>query len=183
MSAQDPDIREKVEDSRGFLKKLQLLVPGLRGYRKLEDIRVSDELLRNQIADALDQARANLNILRQKLASYNDLQNLSQVGSLVAQIQTLSGEIRHAQQGYSGFVAPISINEEKLDSLYEYDYTFVSSALRIRDQTNLSNINYDPSSPSSLTTYLTDIVKQVQDIRSMWSQRLEKIEGILIGGR
>ena len=56
----DPDIRQQVDDSRGFQKKLELLVPGLRGYRTHEDLRVADDLLRNQVADKLDQTKANL---------------------------------------------------------------------------------------------------------------------------
>ncbi len=77
-----PDIRQQVEASRGALKKLQLLIPGLRGYRQKEDIRVSDELLRNQVADRLDRARANLNILRKQMVSNNDLTNLGGLASL-----------------------------------------------------------------------------------------------------
>jgi hypothetical protein len=183
LSQERPDIKGEVEKSRGFLKKLQLVIPGLRGYRQLEDIRVSDELLRNQLADFLDQARANLYILRQKLAMNNDLMNLSQVGSLIAQLQSLSGEIRHAQQGYSGFAAPISINEEKLESLYEYDYSFANMVINIRDSTSQDRLKYDPSSPGDLNLSLTQILKQVQDVRSMWIQRIERMEKILIEGK
>lgn len=181
MSQERPDIKGEVEGSRGFLKKLQLVIPGLRGYRILEDLRVSDELLRNQLADMLDQARANLNVLRQRLASSGDMMNLSQVGSLVAQLQTLSGEIRHAQQGYSGFAAPISINDEKLESLYEYDYSFATSVMNIRDSTSQEKLKYDPSSPADLTMALTQLLKQVQDVRVLWSQRVKRMEKILIG--
>ena len=43
----------------------------------------------------------------------------------------VSGQVRHAQQGYSGFVATISINADRLNKLYEYDYDFVSSAVQL----------------------------------------------------
>ena len=182
MSQERPDIKREVEKSRSFLKKLQLVIPGLRGCRRLEDLRVSDELLRNQLADVLDQARANLNILRQRLASSGDMMNLSQVGSLATQLQTLSGEIRHAQQGYSGFVTPISVNDEKLESLYEYDYSFATSIINIRDSTSQEKLKYDPSSPANLTMMLTQLIKQVQDVRVIWSQRIERMEKVLVGG-
>ena len=131
-SQDNPDIRQQVDDSRGFQKKLELLVPGLRGYRTQEDLRVSDDMLRNQVADKLDQAKANLENLRKQMVSAGDFTNLSTVGSLIFQMQGLSGQVRHAQQGYSGFVATISINADRLNKLYEYDYDFVSSAVQLR---------------------------------------------------
>ena len=47
------DLREKVEADRGLLKKIQVHVPGFAGYRRKEDIRAADSLLRLQIADRL----------------------------------------------------------------------------------------------------------------------------------
>ncbi len=60
MSGNSPDLRDKVVDSRGFFKKLQLAIPGLKEYRKLEDIRAADELLRKQVFDKLDGAKGKL---------------------------------------------------------------------------------------------------------------------------
>ena len=47
------DLRTKVEDDRGLIKKIQLCIPGFRGYRQKEDLRLADSLLRQQIADEL----------------------------------------------------------------------------------------------------------------------------------
>ena len=44
------DLRSKVEDDRGLLKKIELLIPGFRGYREREDLRAADSLLRQQLA-------------------------------------------------------------------------------------------------------------------------------------
>jgi len=179
LSQGNPDIRQQVEASRGPLKKLQLLIPGLRGYRKLEDIRVSDELLRNQTADRLDRARENVDQLRKQVSASNDLTNLTAVGSLFSQIQALAGEVRHAQQGYSGWVAPISIDEGKLNKLYEYDYAFVTSVMDLADATG--KIVYDTTSPNSIQAAIGQLSRSVRDIRQKWSTRVEAIEGIAIG--
>ncbi|PSN94410.1 hypothetical protein B9Q06_09325 [Candidatus Marsarchaeota G2 archaeon ECH_B_2] len=73
MSTENPDIKGKVEESRDNFKKLELLIPGLRGYRQREDVRVADELLRNQMADRLDRARASLESLRRKVVGAGGL--------------------------------------------------------------------------------------------------------------
>lgn len=39
------DLRSKVEDDRGMLTKIQLGIPGFRGYRQKEDLRIADSRL------------------------------------------------------------------------------------------------------------------------------------------
>lgn len=179
-SQDNPDIRQQVDESRGFQKKLELLIPGLRGYRTLEDLRVSDELLRNQVADKLDQSKANLETLRKTIVMANDFTNVSTVGSLIFQIQQISGEVRHAQQGYSGFVATISINADRLNKLYEYDYAFVSSAVQMQSLTSPQNLVYDPTNASSIQTKLSVVNSALIDFKSKWTVRMEAIENILV---
>ncbi len=181
MSQGNPDIRQQVDANRGVAKKLELLIPGLRGYRSKEDIRVSDELLRNQVADKLDHAKDNLQQLRKQVSANNDLTNLTSVGSLIAQVQTLSGEVRHAAQGYAGWVAPIQINEDRLNKLYDYDYSFVSAVFQFDQATSPGSLTYDGLAPNSIQTALNGFARTVADIRQKWSQRTEAIEGIALG--
>ncbi len=180
MSSDNPDIRQQVEANRGALKKLQLLIPGLRGYRSKEDIRVSDELLRNQVADRLDKVKGNLEQLRRQVASSGDLTNLTGVGSLISQVQGLSGEVRHAAQGYAGWVAPITINEDKLNKLYDYDYSFVTSVFQLDEATSPGSLSYDSTAPNSIQASLGQFSRTVSDIRQKWSMRMETIEGIAL---
>ncbi len=181
MSQGNPDIRQTVEANRGAVKRLQLLIPGLRGYRSKEDIRVSDELLRNQVADRLDKVKGNLDQIRKQMAAAEDFTNLTSVGSLISQVQALSGEVRHAAQGYAGFVAPIQVNEDKLNKLYDYDYAFVTTVFQLDEATSPGNLTYDSTSPNSIQTALGGFVKTVADIRQKWSLRIEAIEGIALG--
>ncbi len=180
MSSENPDIRQQVELNRGALKKLQLLIPGLRGYRSKEDIRVSDELLRNQVADKLDKIKGNLELVRKQVASSGDFTNLTGLGSLISQVEGLSGEVRHAAQGYAGWVAPITINEDKLNKLYDYDYSFVSMVFQFYEATSPGNLNYDSAAPNSIQSSLSQFSKTVNDIRQKWSLRIETIEGIAL---
>lgn len=170
-----------MDDSRGIAKKLELLIPGLRGYRSKEDVRTSDELLRNQVADKLDHVKDNLQQLRKQIAANNDFTNLTSVGSLISQVQTLSGEVRHAAQGYAGWVAPIQISEDRLNRLYDYDYSFVSAVFQLDQATSPGSLSYDVAAPNSVQTTLDGFVRSVADIRQKWSLRLEAVEGIALG--
>ena len=176
-----PDIRQQVDANRGVAKKLELLIPGLRGYRSKEDIRVSDELLRNQVADKLDKVRDNLQQLRKQAASSGDFTNLTGLGSLISQVQALSGEVRHAGQGYAGWVAPIQITDDKLNKLYDYDYSFVSAVFQLDGATSPGKLVYDSAAPGSIQSVIGGFVRDVADIKQKWSQRVEVIEGIALG--
>ena len=47
------DLRDRVTEDRGLLKKIQMAIPGYRGYRIREDLRIADSMLRLQIADRM----------------------------------------------------------------------------------------------------------------------------------
>lgn len=179
-SDSNPDIRQQVEANRGVAKKLELLIPGLRGYRTKEDVRVSDDLLRNQVADKLDSAKLNLESLRKQMVASGDFTNLTTLGSLISQIQQISGEVRHSQQGYSGFAATIQIDQNKLNSLYDYDYAFVSSAFQLADSTSSQKLVYNSSAPNSVLAAFTSIQGSIGDFKSKWTVRLEAIQNILV---
>ena len=133
------------------------------------------------MADRLDHVKDNLQQLRKQVAASNDLNNLTSVGSLIAQVQTLSGEVRHAAQGYSGWVAPIQMNEDKLNKLYEYDYSFVTSVMALDQATAPGNLRYDVTAPNSVQAALSGLAGSVADIRVKWSTRVEAIQGVALG--
>lgn len=94
------DIRQTVDGSRGALKRLQLLIPGFRGYRQGEDIREADSFLRIQVSDKLKNARATCENSRQALTSANQFATLTALNPIIADLMGLEGRIRHAEQGY-----------------------------------------------------------------------------------
>jgi len=178
LSSDNPDIREQVDASRGFSKKLELLIPGLRGYRKLEDVRASDEILRNQVADKLDLVKGNLESVRKEMASNGNFADLTKVGSLISQVQQLSGDVRHAAQGYSGFSPTIKVDENTLNRLYEYDYNFVNSAVMLQSESAPSN--FSSTDPASFQSNISKVSSAVSDVKTAWEQRLEAVENILL---
>lgn len=179
MSGNSPDLRDKVVDSRGFFKKLQLAVPGLREYRKLEDIRAADELLRKQVFDKLDSAKNKLEMIRKAMADKGDFNNLTSIGSLVSQLQQISGEVFHSQQGSAGISPNIRIDENTLNKLYEYDFNFVNSAEQIFS-TITSSLNDYTSGTSTAQAISAKISPMFEDFKHAWKQRLESVENILV---
>ncbi|SRR5579883_920835 len=174
-----PDLRDKVVESRGFLKKLQLSIPGLREYRKLEDIRAADELLRKQVFDKMDGAKSRLEALRKAMADKGDFASLTQIGSAISQLQQISGEVLHAQQGAAGISPNIRIDENALNKLYEYDYNFVNSAEQVFSVTDAAVSEYMGGTTTSQAIAIK-VSQILDDFKHAWQVRMESVENILV---
>ncbi|KAF5044458.1 hypothetical protein DSECCO2_491620 [anaerobic digester metagenome] len=129
-----PDIRDRVEDDRGLLKKIQLVVPGFRGYRIREDLRDSDRMLRAELAKRLGLQRSQLEDARRALVRENPMSKaLEEMGGVVNSMKRVEGEILHAEVGYSGIAADIRMKDDELNRLYEYDNSMIESLNFIDD--------------------------------------------------
>jgi hypothetical protein len=115
------DIRERVEEDRGLLKRIQLHIPGFAGYRRKEDLRQADSILRIQLANRLKDLRGKLENTRQVLMDNLNMKALEPMGRAIFDCQEFEGLIRHAEQGYSGFSPAIRVEERELNTLYEFD--------------------------------------------------------------
>lgn len=172
MQPGNPDIRGEVDSSRGLLKKIQLHLPLFEGYRKLEDLRAADELLRKQIAGVLQRALQSLENERVTLVNAGDFEKLTLIGASMSKIQQFQGEIMHAEQGYSGISPSIRFDEGKLNLLYEYDLKFLETTSTILEFSNFT-------SSSEIGVSLSKLNNSVDSARMIWNQRLESVTNIL----
>ncbi len=174
------DLRQKVDNDRGFLKRLQLLVPGFRGYRQGEDIREADAFLRIQVADKVKNARTTVENSRAALANANQFQVLNDLSPLIANLWQLEGEVRHAEQGYTGISPAVRINPQQLDRLYEYDYGFAEAADQLNQTlTSLPTLLMGGDATQSPTVVAT-ARSQVNQLQQAFKARIQMIEGIRI---
>jgi hypothetical protein len=180
LSQDNPDIRNQVNASRGSQKNLELLIPGLSNYRKLDDIRVADDMLRNQVADKLNVAKSNLEGVRKQMSTAGDFTNLTNIGSLIFQLQQIAGEVRHSEQGYSGWVASVTIDQNRLNQLYDNDNAFVSAAFALVTATSPPNLVYDSASPATIMASLSRVGAAISDFKQKWSVRMEAVKGVLV---
>jgi len=120
-----PDLRERVEEDRGILKKIQTFIPGFRGYRRKEDLRDADRMLRSQLAEKLSLQRRGLEECRGMLMQSYGSKELDILGGLINQFKKIEGQVTHAEMGYSGIAADIQIKETELDRVYEFDAAMI----------------------------------------------------------
>ncbi len=176
------DLRDTVDNNRGALKRLQLLVPGFRGYRQAEDLREADSLLRLQVADKIKNARATIESSRSALSNAGQFKTLTDLAPLIADLQRLEGEIRHAEQGYTGFSPAVRINPQNLDRLYEYDYGFIQAGDQLAQTISpLPGLAATAAAnPGAVPTLIATARGQVNQLDQAFKARIRAIEGIQV---
>jgi hypothetical protein len=163
-----------------MLKRLQLLLPGYRGFRQGEDDRAADNLLRIQTADKIRNARSTMENARSGLSNAGQFGALNDLAPLIADLQRLEGEIRHAEQGYTGISPSVRINPQQLDRLYEYDYGFVVAADQVNQTLSGLPALAMGSGASGVPALVATVRSQISQLEQAWKARLQAIEGIRV---
>jgi hypothetical protein len=174
------DIRQQVDANRGTLKRLQLLIPGFRGYRQGEDIREADSFLRIQVSDKLKNARTTIENSRSALTNANQFQALRDLAPIIADLMGLEGRVRHAEQGYTGISPAVRVNPQQLDRLYEYDYGFVEAADQLNETIAPLPSLAAASNSAGVQTLVSTARGQISQLDQAFKARMQVIEGIRV---
>lgn len=169
------DLRKKVEEDRGLIKKIEMVIPGFRGYRKREDLRIADSLLRSQLVDRIQIVRRNVEICRESLTKKMELNFLEDAGSLVNQISKIEVKIRHAEQGYTGVSPDYRIEEDELNRLYEWDLNLISHIEELKISTTLLQNAISSDDKRTIGEELDHLNEKLQGFIEIFEKRREAI--------
>ncbi|MFP3346731.1 MAG: hypothetical protein RXR17_04765 [Sulfolobaceae archaeon] len=134
------------------LEKLQLLVPGYRGYKAKDLIRQDDFLVRQATIMKLETAINNLaNGESQIVRSQPFSPLIRNIEDTISEIRTLIGMLNSTQGGGADIYARYKIHTEQLDEIYKNDLQMVSIADQIL---GLSNF---PDQISQIRTLLANL--------------------------
>jgi len=171
------DIRSRVEEDRGILKKIQTFIPGFRGYRLREDLRDADRMLRSQLAQKLSFERRGLEECRGMLAQSYGSKEIDQLGGLINHFKKVEGLVTHAEMGYSGFAADIQIKEEELDRLYEYDAGMLDHIVAMNASIESLKNALMAADETSSHRDLMNIKARITDFEDKFNRRMLVIQG------
>ncbi len=174
------DLREKVEDDRGLIKKIQLAIPGYRGYRQKEDLRIADRLLREQLADGLGIAVRDLERSRDNLVEAKELDLLEKASKLINQAQAAENRLRHAEQGYTGISPDYRIQQAQLNQMYEWDLGLIYNIDNVKGAAeNLkgATASNDKAGIDKAIDFAMDSLEKFDEI---FSKRREALAGLIV---
>ena len=174
-----PDIRQKVEEDRGLIKKIQLMVPGYRGYRLRDDLRDSDKILRLELGKRLALQRTEIEEFRQTLVSNSPTsKNLQQIGGIINQYKKVEGLMAHGESGYTGISADIRIDVPELNALYEYDAGMVESINFIEQSIGNLRAAVDDNDDGKASENLKNVKMRLTGFEEKFAKRISTIQGL-----
>lgn len=172
-----PDIRDRVEEDRGLIKRIQMHIPGYAGYRRREDLRAADKLLRIQLADKLTAIRRDVENIRGFMTRNYMKDNIEQLGNLILSFQEVEGKLRFSAGGYSGISADIRIEENELERLYEFDYTMVTALDALTQAVPPIDAAVKAKDKNAAATGIETARENLDKLNGAFKQRLQVITG------
>ncbi|MBA3045608.1 MAG: hypothetical protein KKH41_04730 [Candidatus Thermoplasmatota archaeon] len=175
------DLRDKVESDRGIIKMIQLVIPGYRGYRIKEDLRIADRLLREELANRLSIAEKGFEGARKAIAKRNAIDLIEDAGEIITRTHAAIERLRHAEQGYTGISPDYRIQEPELNKMYEWDnglLTLIQGLMKIAN--NLKD-TARTMPEKDIELELTNALQAIEDYETIFDQRREAIAGLSIG--
>jgi len=122
------------------LERLQLMVPGFRGYKVKDLIRQDDFLVRKAAAQMLEEARGIIESNEAIIAQSNPFDPLiQQYEALLIELRKLISEVYNAPLGDAGTHDRFKVYPEDLERLVEYDLKLITIAKNILDSAKASH--------------------------------------------
>ncbi len=172
------DIRERVEEDRGILKKIQNVIPGFRGYRRREDLRDADRMLRQQVSEKLGTERRGLEECRGLLIQSYSMKEMDLVGGIINQFKKVEGLVAYSETGYSGIAADIAIKEDEMDRLYEFDAAMIDHITAINASIESLRNSIVAADEPTAHKDLMNIKARITDFEDQFNRRMNVIQGI-----
>ncbi len=172
------DLRERVTEDRGLLKKLELAIPGFRGYRKREDLRIADSLLRKQLANNLGKIREKMELARHDLTKKMEMSLIDNMASLMNNITSTENRVRHAEQGYSGVSADFNVREDELNKIYEWDLNLISDLDNLSNSANSLQTTISTGNTSEIDQKINEVEKEIREFNSLFDKRIKIIANL-----
>ncbi|MGC8597753.1 MAG: hypothetical protein ACP5NY_07560 [Thermocladium sp.] len=114
------------------LERLQLLVPGFRGYKIKDLIRQDDFLVRQAITQSLEEARRLISSeVEEKAINDPFSESVQRYERLISELRSLISDIQSAPLGDSGMHDRFKLFPEDLEKIVQFDLTLINSARAI----------------------------------------------------
>ena len=174
------DYRDRVKADRGLIKMIELAIPGFRGYRKKEDLRIADRLLREELANRLSTVQDSFESFKEALIKKNEIDLIEDAGNLVKRIRAAKERMLHAEQGYTGVSPDYRIEEPQLNMMYEWDLSLLDIIETLQNHAN--NMRARASAGEDVAKDLEAADLEIESYEQIFDRRREFLAGLTLKG-
>ncbi len=162
----------KVSSDIDAFKKILNYIPGFKGYIERQKRRDADKLLRDTIANRIEEKWARVSTLQRDFISRGEIALVDDLEAAAIKLRTFADRIRRAPRGYSSLFEAVKINEEELAQLYQYDATM----LELSDSVGRAIDNIEASiGTDGLAAAIRNLVNVTQQCIDVYDRRDEVV--------
>lgn len=160
---------EHVKSNESWLEKIKRYIPGYDGYVNRDNSRELDTILRNQLANKLEENKTKLKNIVLALSKEGKLLETSDLEKLEKKNESSISKLKSAARGYSGLFDVSKINELKLNQLYEFDYNLLSYVENLNS--GFSDLESKANAKEDLKNYILQISQSLDDLLKKFDER------------
>jgi hypothetical protein len=173
------DIFERVTGEQDFIKKILAKIPGFKGYIERGDRRMSDKLLRENVANAFETLYGRISSLQRDLISQGEISYVDDLEAAALKLRQFIDRVKTASYGYAGIFDAIKIREEELAQVYQYDYALLALADDVESAIDNVETSMGTEGLMAAIRHLTNVSQQCVDA---FNKRSEVMKGIVQEG-
>jgi hypothetical protein len=171
------DILQRVSDERDIFKKLLAKIPGFKGYIERGDRRMSDKLLREQVASEFESLYQRVSSLQRDLINQGEIEYIDDLEASVIKLRQFIDRVKTASYGYAGIFDAIKIKEEELDQVYQYDYALLALSNEVGSAIDNVETSIGTEGLDAAIRHLTSVS---QECVTAFNKRSEVMKGIMV---
>lgn len=169
------DILERVSGEQDFFKKILSKIPGFKGYIERGNRRMSDKLLRENIANEFETLYQRVSSLQRDLINQGELEYIDDLEAAALKLRQFIDRVRTASYGYAGIFDAIKIKEEELGQVYQYDYALLELSDEVRSAIDNVETSIGTEGLDAAIRHLISVSQQCVDA---FNKRSEVMKGI-----
>ena len=169
------DILERVMSEQDPIKKILAKIPGFKGYIERGDRRMSDKLLREQVAGEFEALYDRVSGLQRDLVNAGEINYLDDLEAAAIKLRQFIDRVRTASYGYAGLFDAIKIKNEELDQVYQYDYALLALADEVRSAVDNVETSIGTEGLDAAIRHLVSVSQQAVEA---FNKRSEVMKGI-----
>ncbi|ABL78434.1 hypothetical protein [Thermofilum pendens] len=168
------DVYRSVSSRLRLLEKLELVIPGYRGYKEKELRREADRLIRSYLLSKLEPAYRDFKGAMKVVAATGDPSLAATYNEVQAVFDRVVSKLKTMSYGYTGFFDAVKIEEKELDKMLELDWSLASSVDKVVEKARA----VAAAEPSKVSAALNDLRGELLAFEDLIVKRENAIKGI-----
>ncbi len=169
---------QRGKSQTGLLEKIELFIPGFRGYKEKELRRESDKLVRDQIYQKLSDASQTAKDTYRALVNDGVSEAWDDTDHLMAKLDRITERINHSEYGYAGFFDIAKVKEPDLDRMMDYDVQLLQMSDDVSQAIDALKDSVDNNRPQEARAKALDATKAVEGLEDAYNKRKQIILGV-----